>query len=265
MNVITLLNEKGGVGKTTLSLHIAAGLASKGHTVVVLDMDGQAHSTQYFGFDEAPGVYKLLVQDAEWKDVLVGVDPRQYGPDGLSAGELYILPSNTETRVIPMLVSEAGLLRERLTELAGWADYVVIDTSPTPSMLHAMIYVASDGVVYPTKMERLSLMGLNNSIRRMDNLNRERALWGLEPAKTMGIQPVMYDSQTNAHGLGMGQARSKFQKLVWNALPTRTLWRDASSQLQTIFAYDRARAEVKDEVMVQAMAFVERVEVGLLS
>ena len=70
MKTITLLNEKGGVGKTTLAIHIAAGLAIRGKRVVLVDADAQANSTSQLQIAEAPGIHDLLVREAEWNDVL---------------------------------------------------------------------------------------------------------------------------------------------------------------------------------------------------
>ena len=258
MQVITLLNEKGGVGKTTAATHIAGGLAIKGSRVVLIDSDGQANSTSQMRIAEEGGLYKLLVHDAEWGEVLRRAPVDAYGID--PAGELLVVPSNLETRVIPMLVDDATLLRERLVELADWADYVVIDTSPTPSMLHSMIYVATDYVVYPTQCEMLALEGLNKSIQHMEKLNNNRRMIGLDDAILLGIQPMMYDVRTNAHDYGLSLVVSEFKRKAFPALPMRTVWRDAGFAKRTMFAH------APDNVAsTEAWAMVDRVVKGMAS
>jgi chromosome partitioning protein len=261
MKTITLLNEKGGVGKTSLATHIAAGLAIRGMRVVLVDADAQANSTTQMQLAEAPGLHDLLVREAEWKDVLMTANPDVWAGEAGAKGQLFVLPSDIETRVIPMLVDDAMLMRERLDDLRDWADVTVIDTSPTPSMLHAMLYVASDYMIYPTKCELLSLEGLNKSQRHMAGLNKHRAAFGLPEAELMGIQPTLYDLRTNAHDYGLGLLRENFHRKAWNALPVRTIWRDCGWARKTLFAY----ALPSHEVLKEVWAMVDRVQAGMQS
>lgn len=259
MNVITLLNEKGGVGKTTLATHIAAGLAIRGQRVVLIDADAQANSTTQLGLEEDGGLYQLLVKFVEWADLLkVAPYPSWQAITGENKGKLFVLPSNIETRVIPMLVDDATLLRERLNELRNWADTVVIDTSPTPSMLHTQIYMATRYLVYPSTCEMLGLEGLTKSIDHMEKLNKNRALFDLPAASLMGVQPTMYDVRTNAHDYGVSLIARKFKRRTWPALPMRTIWRDAAFARKTLFAHAPHHKAIDE-----AWALVDRVQKGL--
>jgi chromosome partitioning protein len=264
MNTITLLNEKGGVGKTTLARHIAAGLAIKGQRVVLIDADAQANSTTQFQVQEQPGLHDLLVREGEWNRLLRPIPPAIFASEA-PKGELWVLPSNIETRVIPMLIDDGKLLWERLTELNGWADVVVVDTSPTPSLLHAMIYLATDWMLYPTQCEMLSLEGLRKSIDHLAKRNENKALNGLSPAQMMGIQPTMYDVRTNAHDYGLGLLREKFHRLTWNALPTRTILRDAAFAQKTVFSYGTPDTKAKERVLAETWALIGRVEGAMAS
>ena len=80
MRVITLLNEKGGVGKTTLAIHIAAGLSLRGYTVVLVDADPQGNATTALGLAKEPAVHDLIVRNASWRDSLRTVHPDVYSP-----------------------------------------------------------------------------------------------------------------------------------------------------------------------------------------
>jgi chromosome partitioning protein len=263
MRTITLLNEKGGVGKTTVARHIAAGLAIRGGRVVIIDADAQANTTTQFQLEEEGGLYDLLARDAEWSEVLRPVHPDSY-TDALGAkGELYCLPSNVETRVIPNVIDDTVLLHERVEELQEWADWVVIDTSPTPSLLHGMIYVATDYMIYPTQCELLSLEGLAKSVQRLDILNRNKVMNGLPEAKMIGIQPTMYDVRTKAHDYGLSLVVSQFKRRAWPALPTRTIWRDAAYEKKTVFAYQHSDRIAKEKATLEAWALIDRVERGV--
>lgn len=265
MKVIVLLNEKGGVGKTTVSRHIAAGLAMKGHRVIFIDADAQGNATTLFNVPKSSGVYDLIIRDATWKNTLVGVAPSVYADTKDVPGEIYLLPSNVETGLIPMATSQTLLLAERLEELQGWADYVIVDTNPAPSMLHAMIFAAANYVIYPTKCEYLSLSGVADTRHHMQEINEQKRLYRMPEVKLLGIQPTMYDSRTKAHDYGLGLLCNEFGRKVWPALPTRTLWRDIeyAQHTKTVFNYKTEDYRAKAEVLQQVWALVERVEKGV--
>lgn len=258
MNVITLLNEKGGVGKTTTATHIAAGLAIHGQRVVLIDADAQGHSTATLALKKGPQFHDLIVREAEWSEILQAPSPDVWaGEDGYD-GELYVVPSDVETGVIPLLVKNALLLRERLEDIEGWADIVVIDTSPTPSLLHSMVYLATTHMIHPTECEMLSLNGLNESIEHLEELNNLRESMGMAQVPLLGVQPTKYDVRTNAHDYGLSLLTKKFKRQAWPALPMRTIWRDAGFARRLLFSYR------PDHVAsVEAWAMVDRVERGL--
>ncbi len=260
MNVIIVVNEKGGVGKTTLATHIAAGLAIKGFRTLMLDADAQGHATMSLGLTKEPGLYNLLVREAEFEDVLRVPPLENYAGGQTVKGSLYVLPSNVETRVIPMVISDAELLKDRLEELEKDMDVVVIDTSPTPSMLHASIYIAANHIVYPTECEFLSLEGLAETVKHTEAMNADRKTQGRPGITIMGVQPTLYRQNTNAHDYGLSILVKKFKRFTWPALPQRTIWVERSWANQTLFAY-----APDHEATMEAWALVERVQKGLVA
>ena len=101
MKVITLLQEKGGVGKTTLAVHVAAGLAVRGARVLLVDADAQGTATSSLGLAPEPGLYNLMVRNMAFQDVVKLVQPEIYEPpNDHSRGNLFMLPGNLETRLI---------------------------------------------------------------------------------------------------------------------------------------------------------------------
>lgn len=255
MKVVTFLNEKGGVGKTTLAVHIAAGLAEQGKRVLLVDTDAQANATTQLQLPDGGGLYQLLVKDAEWNSVLL--EPKAWTV-AKKPGSLWVLPGNVETRVIPMLVDDVHLLRERILELDEYVDVVVIDTSPTPSLLHAMIYIASDYMIYPTLCEKLSMQGLAKSVTHMLKMRATRQTFGLEPTKLLGVQPMMYESITVVHKHGLSLIREQFKAATWQPIIDRTIWKQASFQQQTIFAY-----APESDAANEMRQTVERVKEGI--
>jgi len=264
MKVVNLSNEKGGCGKTTLAVTIAAGLAARGNRVLLVDSDAQGHATRSVGIAKYPGFYDLLVRDANWQDVLKpalpnfwGVQPAQAegGANAYPADDyrLWVLGSNVETANVANSISDAWKLYDRLQELADRFEYVVIDTAPTPSLLHGAIYLASDFLIYPTQAELLGLDGLVSSVAHHKNFSTMRAM------KIGGIVPMMVRPQTWEHTQMLRSLRKQYnteqQELVWPEITESIVWAEASRAARAVFAYrpDHQAAE-------QALALVARVE-----
>ena len=258
MKIITLLNEKGGTGKTTLATHIAAGLAAKGQTVLLVDADPQGHATISLGHAKEPCLYDLLVRGASFQAMTRPVDSSRYALPGQTGGGLYLLPSNIETRNISGAVGDdLWLFQERFIGLAGQFDAVVIDTSPTPSLLHGLIYLATDYLLYPTELESLSLDGLSESIRHKSKANQARQSRELGDLHVLGVQPTMY-RKTDAQDYNLQELLKAFKQMVMPTLPQRTAWQEASVARRTVWAY-RPNSKAAQE----AWALVERVAKGV--
>ncbi|GAB4529632.1 MAG: AAA family ATPase [Anaerolineae bacterium] len=239
MKVITLSNEKGGVGKTTLAIHLAAGLAVKGHRVLLIDADAQANATSGLGLKEEPGLYDLLVRDAAWQDVLRVLQPEIYEPPNHPAtGMLAVLPGNGETQSIAQRLDDAYAIHERLEELEDAIDYVIFDTSPTPSLLHGIIYVATDAILFPTLCETFSLQGLIKTVQNRERFanNRKKELG--RSIRMLGIVPMMYRNKTVEHSENLAILQDQFGGMVWTPVPLRITWSEATTMRRTVFSID---------------------------
>lgn len=254
MKVITLVNEKGGVGKTSLSVHLAAGLAIKGARVLLIDADPQGHSTHMLSLPNWGGLYRLLVQNEEWPNVLKRPDVSVWSPERFPEGELWLVPSNVEARVIADMLDDPAALRDRLENIRQQFDFVVIDTSPTPSMLHSILYFATDYVIYPTVCEDLPIAGIANSVQRLVQQNKVRSQMGVHRMTLLGVQPTMMEYHTNAHLYGLKLLEEHFgEGNVWQPISHRTIWRDASFARQTLFRY-----APKHEATLEVWTFVSK-------
>ncbi len=243
MKIITLLNEKGGVGKTTLATHIAAGLAIRGYNVVLADTDMQANATIAFRLDMEPGIYNLLVrpQDTSFQDVLRPVSKaRLVVPDEIDKvqGSLYVIPSNVESRNIPNSIGDPAIVLERFQELKSIMDYIIVDTSPTANLLHSAIYAATDAIIYPTRLEEWSFVGLNSAVNRLKQANAVRRHYGLLDIEILGVVPMMAKMRTILHQDNLMKLRKGFGDLVLEPVGSRTVWAEAASNYVSLFAFD---------------------------
>lgn len=236
MHVLTLLNEKGGVGKTTLATHLAAGLAVSGLRVMLIDADPQGHATLTFGLKKEAGLLNLLVNEWDFDEVIRVPNPVNYQlVDKDVAGSLYVIPSDTGTRAIPSAMEDVTLLSTRLQEIEKDIDVVVFDTPPTPSLLHSSIYLATDGIIYPTECESFSMDGLAMSVNRRQNFDPLRLQINRKPIEIVGIIPNKYERNTVLHTEHLKVLLKAFGDQVWFPISKRTSWREAAAARKMIW------------------------------
>jgi chromosome partitioning protein len=214
MITITFNSEKGGTGKTTLSTHLAAGLALRGARVLLIDADPQGNATLNLGLRKEPGFYRLLVsEDYDLTSVVREVHPDVYQMPGEEVkGRLYCVPGNRESYGIPTIVTETELLAEILDEVDG-IDFTIIDTPPTPGLLIRLIYEASDVLIVPTELELLSLDGLMGILSILGKLDLD----------LLGIIPNKYRKSTSIHDHNFSSLSGAAQKQSWPLFPPVSL------------------------------------------
>lgn len=237
---ITLLNEKGGVGKTTLTTTLATAMALDGARVLVIDTDAQGHSSYLLGNDKEPCLYDMLVRNAPLQNIIRRVDQSVYVPEGFTTrGQLALIPSNVETRNIANSMTDGFALAKRIKAMDSVFDYIIIDTSPSPSLLHTSIYFATDYVVYPVAPEALALDGLFSSITRLEEVNvfiQERQIRA-SAIVPLGIVPTVTELSTLEHAENMKVLKEHFGSLLFSPITKRTIWREASAARKSVFAY----------------------------
>lgn len=235
MRTITFMNEKGGVGKTTISTHLAALMAATGYRVMVVDAAPQGHATVSFGLKKTAGLYDWLVRGQELRQVVKAV-PNQEAiaiPGQPFAGQLYIIPSNAESVGIPAQVDSYALY-EGLQSVRTAIDLVIIDSDPATSALASLIYMATDAIVIPTQADSLSIDGLVSTINRVERF----------PHKEIGILGIVvnfYDHRTLLHRKNYGDLIKVGHQRnwpVWHPIKMRTAFREASNVKRMVYTLD---------------------------
>lgn len=219
--VIGVANQKGGVGKTTLAVHLAVGAARLGKRVIVVDADPQGNATSWLldGTQDG-GMYRLLVlKDAPVKLV----QPlRRWG--------IGLLPGNYETGQALAMLGAVGRLGEipmRIRPLAEVADIVVLDMPPSRMAGFNELLLSADWVIVPTQLERLSLEGVGLMAQAVAELG--------DRPRLMGVVPNMARARTREHQAQLDDLVAAFGGVVWPPIPLTIRVTEAASYGTTVF------------------------------
>ncbi len=243
MQVITLLNEKGGVGKSTLSKAIAMYLAAIGFRTMLIDTDPQGSLTIMMGLKKMPMLYNLLVRDADWDDVITQIKPDKYAlphsptPD---SSRLYHVSSNKETHMIGGAISDVTALAIRIAELEerDLVDFVIIDTPPVPSLFHSTIYYATDSLLLPTELARVSFDGLVGSIISKQGADTGRSSrFQMPKIHIAGIIPTKCRMQTLEDRDNYAALKQKYGEQVWSIMRLSIAWKESEKTEHAIWQY----------------------------
>ena len=188
MRSIAIINQKGGVGKTTTAVNLSAALAAEGQRVFLLDLDPQAHASLHLGIDlddDAPSIYHALTSDVSLSDVRRQVTEN-----------LFIAPAHLDLAAAEMeLAGEVGrelILRDKLADDPMKFDYMIIDCPPSLSVLTLNALTAVNEVFLPLQPHFLALHGVSKLLKTVqlvsNRLNRNLRL--------SGVVLCMYDSST---------------------------------------------------------------------
>jgi chromosome partitioning protein len=252
MKKISIVCEKGGTAKTTLASNLAAGLAEQGYKVMLIDGDSQGHSTLAMRQRRSSGLANLLLRNAPYRDVVQQVDPSLYGGgDGL----LLLLPGGPSTRKLYEELTNSLALRNRLSELDGYIDYVVMDTAPSITKLLTAMYFASDKIIFPTQCEFYSIEGLMNSISHLQKSQEMGAERGIQVGESAGVVPTMFNGRESVQHQNYGYLQGTYGRdNVLSPIKQRTAWKQANQMRSPVFRFDSTSPAAKE-----ARRFIEEV------
>jgi chromosome partitioning protein len=223
---LAIFNHKGGTGKTTTSVSVAAGLASRGLKVLLVDTDSQGNVGVSLGIKAEKTLYHVLVLGVRPADAAVTVRPNLdliVANETLAAAELYLAGRQNRDRI----------LRERLVGAFDEYDVVLLDCSPSLSLLNQNALVAADAIVVPVGCDFLSLVGVRQVIKTVKNVN---ALLH-HPVQIHGVLPTFYDARARICRDSIEALKEHFGDRVLPPIRQATRLKEAPAQGKTIFEY----------------------------
>jgi chromosome partitioning protein len=223
---LAIFNHKGGTGKTTTTVSIAAGLAERGLKVLLVDTDSQGNVGVSLNVKTERSLYHVLVMRLKAQDAAVEVRPNLdiiCANETLAAAELYLAGRQNRDRI----------LRERLLAASDSYDIVLVDCSPSLSLMNQNALVFADGILVPVACDFLSLVGVRQVIKTVKNVN---ALLH-HPVQIWGVLPTFYDARARICRDAIDTLKQHFGERCLSPIRATMKIKEAPAQGKTIFEY----------------------------
>ena len=237
--IITISNQKGGVGKTTTTVNLASALASKGLQVLVIDLDPQGNASTALGIDhhaDIKSIYEVLIDDVPVEKV-VQISPER---PGLTCVPATIHLAGAEIELVSLVAREQRLrtaIETYLNTTMNPPDYVLIDCPPSLGLLTVNAFVAAKEVLIPIQCEYYALEGLSQLTRSIEMIRKH-----LNPELELStILLTMYDSRTKLASQVADEVKTHFPNQVLSTIIPRSVRvSEAPSYGKTVISYDHS-------------------------
>jgi chromosome partitioning protein len=223
---IAVFNHKGGTGKTTTSVSLAAGLADRGYRVLLVDTDSQGNVAVSLGASTERSLYHVLVMGLAVGDAVQTLRPNLDllpANETLAAAELYLAGRQNRDRV----------LSQRMTAASDSYDYVVVDCSPSLSLMNQNALVFADSVLIPVACDYLSLVGVRQVIKTVKNVNNLLR----HPLQIWGVVPTFFDARAKICVEALETLRGHFGDRCLLPIRATTKLKEAPAQGRSIFEH----------------------------
>lgn len=230
--VISLANQKGGVGKTTTAVNLGANLSTLGKRVLLIDADAQGNATSGVGIEKAKinhDVYDVLVNEAPIDDVVL-----KSNNDGLDIVPATIQLAGAEIELTPQMARETRL-KAAIEAVSDRYDYILIDCPPSLGLITINAFTASDTLLIPVQSEYYALEGLSQLLNTIKLVQKH-----FNPSLEIeGVLLTMFDSRTKLSNQVASEVKGFFKEKVYNTfIPRNIRLSEAPSYGMPIIDYD---------------------------
>ncbi len=229
--VVSIANQKGGVGKTTTAVNLSTILAKKGKRVLLIDADPQGNASSGVGISKEidKSVYDVIINDVSIKDTAKQT----------SVKNLAVCPSNIDLAgaevELVSLISRENRLKEKIDEIKSEYDYIIIDCPPSLGLITLNAFTASDSVLIPIQCEYYALEGLEQLINTINLVKRHLN----KNIEIEGALLTMYDARTNLSNQVVKEVKRYFEEKVYKTvIPRNVRLSEAPSYGMPITIYD---------------------------
>ena len=228
--IIAVVNQKGGVGKTTTTVNLSAALAGKGKKVLLIDSDPQGNATSGTGINKTQekSVYDVIINETSFNETIVGSKVKK----------LFVCPSNidlagAEVELVPMMARESRL-KEKIEEIKDQYDYILIDCPPSLGLLTINALTAANSVIIPIQCEYYALEGVGQLMNTINLIKRQLN----KNLYIEGVVLTMNDARTNLSNQVISEVKKYFKDNVYKTvIPRNVKLSEAPSYGMPITAY----------------------------